>query len=127
MRLQIMKTKTKQASICSMFSSQLTPHSPNNSFIQLAEIPILQTISQQPMVETLTMYVPFRAVWRIIGRGGESLKEIQRISRSKVDIDRGPWGEGMEKKIVLKVAIDQISMAKQLIEDKVLCCLFLHI
>ena len=33
----------------------------------------------------------------------------------------------MEKKIVLKVAIDQISMAKQLIEDKVLCCLFLHI
>ena len=66
--VKIMKTKTKQASIRSMFASQLTPNSPNNSFIQLAEILIHLTISQQPMVETLTMYVPFRAVWRIIGR-----------------------------------------------------------
>ena len=40
---------------------------------------------------------------------------------------QGALGEGMEKKIVLKVASDQISMAKQLIEDKVLFRLFLHI
>jgi len=86
---------------------------------QLAEILIHQTISQQPRVETLTIYVPGRAVGRIIGRGGESVKEIQRVSRCKVDIDRGALGEGMEKKIVLKGASDQISMAKQLIEDKV--------
>ena len=31
--VKIMKTKTKQASIRSMFASQLTPNSPNNSFI----------------------------------------------------------------------------------------------
>ena len=68
--VKIMKTKTKQASIRSMFASQLTPNSPNNSFIQLAEILIHQTISQQPRVDTLTMYVPGRAVGRIIGRGG---------------------------------------------------------
>ena len=65
------------------------------------------------------MYVPGRAVGRIIGRGGDSVKEIQRVSRCKVDIDRGALGEGMEKKIVLKGASDLISMAKPLIEDKV--------
>jgi len=86
---------------------------------QLAEILIHQTISQQPRVEILTMYVPGRAVGRIIGRGGENVKEIQRVSRCKVDIDRGALGEGMEKKIVLKGSSEQISMAKQLIEDKV--------
>lgn len=85
----------------------------------MAEILIHQTISQQPRVETLTMYVPGRAVGRIIGRGGENVKEIQRVSRCKVDIDRGALGEGMEKKIVLKGSSEQITMAKQLIEDKV--------
>ena len=112
--VQIMKTKIKQAIIRSMFSSQLTPHSPNNSFIQLAEILILQTISQQPMVETLTMYVPFRAVWRIIGRGGEGPNEIQRI-QLQGGHRQGALGEGMEKKIVLKVASDQISTANGII------------
>jgi len=86
---------------------------------QLAEILIHQTISQQPRVETLTMYVPGRAVGRIIGRGGENVKETQRVSRCKVDIDRGALGEGMEKKIVLKGSSEQIAMAKQIIEDQV--------
>ena len=85
----------------------------------MAEILIHQTISQQPRVETLTMYVPGRAVGRIIGKGGENVIEIQRVSKCKVDIDRGALGEGMEKKIVLKGASEHISMAKQLIEDKV--------
>ena len=84
----------------------------------MAEILIHQTISQQPRVETLTMYVPGRAVGRIIGKGGQSVKEIQRVSKCKVDIDRGAMGEGMEKKIVLKGASEKISIAKQLIEDK---------
>ena len=65
------------------------------------------------------MYVPGRAVGRIIGRGGDSVREIQRVSRCKVDIERGALGEGMEKKIVLKGVSEHISMAKQLIEDKV--------
>jgi len=86
---------------------------------QMAEILIHQTISQQPRLETLTMYVPGRAVGRIIGRGGDSVREIQRVSRCKVDIERGALGEGMEKKIVLKGVSEHISMAKQLIEDKV--------
>ena len=33
--------------------------------------------------------VPGRAVRKILGRGGENVKEIQRVSRCKVDIDRG--------------------------------------
>ena len=85
----------------------------------MAEILIHQTISEQPKVDTLTMYVPGRAVGRIIGKGGQSVKEIQRVSKCKVDIDRGAMGEGMEKKIVLKGVSEHISMAKQLIEDKV--------
>eukprot|EP00092_Neocalanus_flemingeri_P011602 GFUD01012503.1.p1 GENE.GFUD01012503.1~~GFUD01012503.1.p1 ORF type:complete len:462 (+),score=178.84 GFUD01012503.1:110-1495(+) len=86
---------------------------------QMAEILIHQTISQQPRVETLTMYVPGRAVGRIIGKGGENVREIQRVSRCKIDIERGALGEGVDKKIVLKGSSEQISMAKQLIEDKV--------
>ena len=83
----------------------------------MAEILIHKTISQQPRQETLTIFVPGRAVGMIIGRGGDSVREIQRVSRCKVDIDRGALGEGMEKKIVLQGTSEEINMAKELIED----------
>ena len=86
---------------------------------QKAEILIQQTISQQPRVDSLILYVPGRAVGRIIGRGGETVRELQKVSRCKIDVDRGILPEGAKKKIVLKGTSDQINMAKKLIEDKV--------
>jgi len=86
---------------------------------QKAEILIQQTISQQPRVDSMVLYVPGRTVGRIIGRGGESVREIQKVSRCKVDVDRGILPEGAKKKIVLKGTSEQINMAKKLIEDKV--------
>ena len=61
--------------------------------------------------------MPDRTVGKIIGRVGDSVRKIQRVSRCKVDIDRGALGEGMEKKIVLQGSSEEIDMAKELIED----------
>ena len=83
----------------------------------MAQILIHKTISQQPRQETLIIFVPDRAVGMIIGRGGDSVREIQRVSRCMVEIDRGAIGEGTEKKIVLKGSREEVNMAKELIED----------
>jgi hypothetical protein len=83
---------------------------------QMAQILINKTISQQPSQETLIIFVPDRAVGMIIGRGGDSVREIQRVSRCMVDIDRGASLEEM-KKIVLQGSREEIIMAKELIED----------
>ena len=42
--------------------------------VQMAEILIHQTISQQPRLETLTMTVPSGCCGRIIGRQGDTIK-----------------------------------------------------
>jgi len=85
---------------------------------QHAEILIYQTIAQQPKVESVTLHIPEIYIGKIIGRGGENVKEIQRVSRCKVDIDRGPLGGyGNERKVVLKGSSSQINAAKELIEE----------
>merc|ERR1712142_136951 len=75
------------------------------------------TIFQQPRVESLTIFVPESVVGRIIGRGGESIKEIKRISNCRIDVDRGALTEGARRKITLKGFSEQTNMAKQLIDD----------
>ena len=85
---------------------------------QMAEILIYKTIFQQPRVESLTIFVPEGVVGRIIGKGGESIKEIKRISNNcRIDVDRGALAEGARRKITLKGSSEQTNMAKQLIDD----------
>ena len=86
--------------------------------VQMAEILIQQSISQQPRLETLSMTVASGCVGRIIGRQGDNIKNIQRISGARVDVDRD-HGSMMERKVVIKGTSKQISVAKEMILEKV--------
>jgi len=90
--------------------------------VQMAEILIQQTISQQPRLESLVMTVPSGCCGRIIGRQGDTIRDIQRISGAKVDVERGDSLGGvnsMERRITIKGTSKQISGAKEMIEEKV--------
>ena len=90
--------------------------------VQMAEILIQQTIAQQPRLESLVMTVPSGACGRIIGRQGDTIRDIQRVSGAKVDVERGDSLGGinsMERKITIKGTSKQISEAKAMIEEKV--------
>ena len=86
--------------------------------VQMAEILIQQTISQQPRLESLVMTVPSGCCGRIIGRDGDTIRDIQRISGAKVDVDRDD-NHSVERRITIKGTSKQISEAKGMIEEKV--------
>ena len=89
--------------------------------VQMAEILIQQTISQQPRLESLVMTVPSGCCGRIIGRQGDTIRDIQRISGAKVDVERGDslGLSNPERRITIKGTSKQISEAKEMIEEKV--------
>lgn len=55
--------------------------------IRLAEAFISNIIRNQPVIETHEMEVAQKHVGKIMGKGGESIKQIQNISSAKVTID----------------------------------------
>ena len=75
----------------------------------MAEILIQQTIAQQPRLESLTMSVPSGCVGRIIGRQGDNIRDIQRISGARVDVDRQS-DNAMERKVVIKGTSKQVRL-----------------
>lgn len=88
---------------------------------QMAEIKIYETIRSQPRQETLEMLVPQRAVGRIIGRNGDSIRAMQRNARCKIEVERGgdERDHNAKKKIVIKGTSHQIELAKSMIVEKV--------
>ena len=59
--------------------------------VQMAEVSLHQTITAQPRLETLTtLTVPSGACGRIIGRQGDTIRDIQRISGCRMDVARDP-------------------------------------
>jgi hypothetical protein len=53
-----------------------------------------------PRMETLEMLIPQYSVGRIIGRSGETIREIQSRSRCRVEVERGgPSSDISESKI----------------------------
>ena len=71
--------------------------------VQMAEVLIYQTISAQQRLETLTLTVPSGACGRIIGRQGDTIKDIQRISGCRVDVSRDPHNDNIiERKVTIK-------------------------
>ena len=85
---------------------------------QLAEILIHQTIANQPRVETLVLMVPSRVMGCIIGRNGENIRSMQNFSKCKIDVER-THGDG-PRKVTLIGTGEQIAVAKDLIDEKVL-------
>ena len=85
---------------------------------QLAEILIHQTIANQPRVETLVLMVPCNAMGCIIGRNGENIRHMQTYSKCKIEVER-TQGNG-PRKVTLTGTGEQIAVAKDLIDEKVL-------
>ena len=84
---------------------------------QMAEILIQQMLARQARPEVVELAVPTRAVGRIIGRAGETVRSIQRLSGAKVDVERADSGE--ERRVTLRGTREDIETAQKMIEEKV--------
>lgn len=58
--------------------------------VRLAQTMIENIIANQPVIEVYETYVPQRACGRIIGRGGDTIQQIQAISGAKVIVESSP-------------------------------------
>ncbi|KAL2203483.1 hypothetical protein CC79DRAFT_1278121 [Sarocladium strictum] len=67
---------------------------------------------------TEAVYVPSDAVGMIIGKGGETIREMQNGTGCKINVQQGQPGE-TEREITLIGSRDSIAQAKQAIEEKV--------
>ncbi|XP_043226497.1 tudor and KH domain-containing protein homolog isoform X1 [Amphibalanus amphitrite] len=87
---------------------------------QEAERLIQRAIAEQPKLLTINISVPQRACGRIIGRNGDSIREMCAVSGAKIIVDREfrTPADGM-RLITIKGTEDQLSTAKQLIQTKV--------
>ncbi|XP_069692009.1 tudor and KH domain-containing protein homolog [Periplaneta americana] len=89
---------------------------------QLAESLIHDIMLNQPLIETLEMFVPQQACGRIIGRNGENIRSVSRASNAKIIIEGGNSSARdmvTTRRVIIKGTSDQIELAKALIEEKV--------
>ncbi|XP_013419646.1 uncharacterized protein LOC106180249 [Lingula anatina] len=92
--------------------------SPENA--QLAELMIRKLIAAQPVQLVEEMYVPQKAVGRIIGRRGETVRGISRTSKAKIDVERESSRDQSEVRLItIKGSLEQIKYAKSLIQEKI--------
>ncbi|KAK7096171.1 tudor and KH domain-containing protein-like isoform X2 [Littorina saxatilis] len=88
---------------------------------QKAELMIHQIISDMPKIITEEVEVPGYCLGRLIGRGGESIREMSRVSKCKIFIDRTQDSRATHapRTITITGPQEQIQLAKTLIEEKV--------
>lgn len=55
----------------------------------------------------------------IIGRGGDTIKQINQQSGAHCEMDRKSQGNGTEKTFVIKGSPEQIEHARSLISEKI--------
>ncbi|KAK1772852.1 hypothetical protein QBC33DRAFT_31687 [Phialemonium atrogriseum] len=65
------------------------------------------------------IYVPSEAVGMIIGKGGETIREIQNNTGCKINVSQSSGPGEVEREIGLVGSRDAINRAKQVIEEKV--------
>ncbi|PSN39206.1 Tudor and KH domain-containing protein [Blattella germanica] len=88
---------------------------------QLAESLIHDIILNQPLIETYEMFVPQNACGRIIGRNGDTIRSISSTSNAKITIENSTTREpNTTRRVTIKGSVDQIELAKNLIEEKVI-------
>lgn len=83
--------------------------------VKLAEILIYQTLTNQPMHESLELKIPNLFIGAIIGRNGDSIRSMQDRSKCRIDVERR--SDQADRKVVLRGTKDQIQMAKNFILD----------
>lgn len=66
-----------------------------------------------------SIYVPSEAVGMIIGKGGETIREMQSSTGCKINVSQSSGPNETEREIGLVGSLDAIARAKQAIEDKV--------
>ncbi|KAI1499421.1 hypothetical protein F5X99DRAFT_389884 [Biscogniauxia marginata] len=66
-----------------------------------------------------SIYVPSEAVGMIIGKGGETIREMQNSTGCKINVSQSSGPGEVEREIGLVGSRDAINRAKQAIEDKV--------
>lgn len=85
---------------------------------RMAEALIQEIIWNQPVIEVAEMWVPSRACGRIIGRCGETIRNISKASNARISVENNV-NKKNENRIVIKGTTDQIVVAQSLIQDKV--------
>ncbi|XP_077865613.1 uncharacterized protein LOC144352405, partial [Saccoglossus kowalevskii] len=88
---------------------------------QKAERLIREFISNQPEIHNVEIMVPQRALGRIIGRNGENIRTMCRISKTRIKVERrnDDNDPNRQQTITIKGSIEQIKHAKCLLEEKV--------
>jgi len=66
-----------------------------------------------------SIYVPSEAVGMIIGKGGETIREMQNVTGCKINVSQSSGPGETEREIGLVGSRDAINRAKRAIEDKV--------
>ncbi|XP_015596689.1 tudor and KH domain-containing protein homolog [Cephus cinctus] len=88
--------------------------------IQLAEHMINTIIQSQPIIETYETFIPQRACSRVIGRGGETIQQIQTYSSAKIILEKTLSNNpDAKRRVIIKGSSEQIATALSLIEEKV--------
>ncbi|CAD7079191.1 unnamed protein product [Hermetia illucens] len=87
--------------------------------VEKAKAMLMKEIQSSPIVNE-EIFVPQTACGKIIGRCGESLQEICRISHAKVSVDSGDRSSGNKtRRVVITGNRKQVNTAKKLIQDKI--------
>ncbi|XP_017785004.1 PREDICTED: tudor and KH domain-containing protein-like [Nicrophorus vespilloides] len=81
----------------------------------LAEQLIMHYIDNQQIIECETMWVPHGAVGKIIGRCGDRITEITKVTGAQITVDSERTNN--IRKVTLKGSANQINLAKSYIED----------
>ncbi|XP_070535369.1 serine-rich adhesin for platelets-like isoform X2 [Ptychodera flava] len=89
--------------------------------VQEAERLVQEHIAKQPQIKTVEITVPQRALGRIIGRNGDNIRSMCRISKARIKINRETDDRDPNalQTVTIKGAIEEIQHAKGLIEEKV--------
>ncbi|CAH1972681.1 unnamed protein product [Acanthoscelides obtectus] len=84
----------------------------------IADNLIQEFISNQPVLESQDIWIPMGCVGKVIGRNGDKISEIRSLSGAKLTVCDDEKGL-TSKRITIKGTLDQINIAKSLIEDVV--------
>ncbi|XP_072395955.1 tudor and KH domain-containing protein homolog [Diabrotica undecimpunctata] len=82
----------------------------------IAENLIQDFITNQPILESHDMWIPFASVGKVIGRNGDKIREIQSLSGAKVTVTDDDKALNT-KRVTMKGTKEQINVAKSLVED----------
>lgn len=87
---------------------------------QMAENMIRKIITELPVIVTEEMIVPGTCIGRIIGKNGDTIRQISRTSHAKVFVDRTRDDyRDAQKAVTITGTRDQIEVARSMIQEKI--------